>query len=120
MKTRRGRPPKPKETVKTVHFGLKVTELEYALLTGIVASENVRLVKAGYEPMATTASMVRKMVKEEAKRRNLVDKELRPIQHDVQAEAQAEERDNVPLDVVLRGLRHPSSQAKRGRGARSS
>ena len=98
QRTKRGRPPKAKNAVKTVHFGLKVTE--HALLMGVVASENVRLVKKGFEPMASTASIVRKLIKEEAQRRGLLDKPLPPIDTDVEAEARAERAAYVPLSTL--------------------
>jgi hypothetical protein len=67
-----GRPRKRADSKRSVHFGLKVTESEYKLLVGIVDSENRSLERDGYEPTATTANTVRKLIKEEAKRRGLL------------------------------------------------
>jgi len=67
--SRAGRPLKPADQVKGVQVGLKVTAQEWAFLGELVVSENGRLVGQGYEPLATPAGVLRRLIREEAVRR---------------------------------------------------
>ena len=71
---RRGRPPKLRSEVKSVHVGFKMTTRAHAMLLGLIKEENEALGRLGYRTSLTIGEFVVTLIQREWNRQQALEK----------------------------------------------